>query len=170
MLELQVGAVPGELVAEQDRLDLDSVPRDDPAPRVGVGVVRVDRGDVQLALVAQLPVQRDAPLPQRIEGHAPALLRIVWLLLIWRMTSRTRSIIAMGVPMSRFLVADPKTAVQQPGHHHPVPCGVHRLKPQRPDANGTHPWISTPPPPGRCPKPTGPLLLLRRILCIDIFS
>ncbi len=75
LLDLRVRAVAGQVVAEHDRLHLDPVHRDDPAPGVGIGVVGIDRDDVQLTPVAQLLVQRDAPLPQRVEGHVHALLR-----------------------------------------------------------------------------------------------
>jgi hypothetical protein len=52
MLDRHVRAVPGELMAEQDRLDLDAVHRDDPAPRVRIGMVGIDRQNVQLTPVA----------------------------------------------------------------------------------------------------------------------
>ncbi|MDQ0765978.1 hypothetical protein [Streptomyces canus] len=55
-------------MAEEDRLDLDAVHRDDAALRVRVTVVGIHGLDVELPPVAQL-AQGDAPVFQWVEAH-----------------------------------------------------------------------------------------------------
>nr|WP_232291922.1 hypothetical protein [Frankia sp. QA3] len=63
--------VPGELVAEHHRLDLEAVHRDHPAPRVRINSQPVVRLHVRLRPVPHLIVQRNSLFLERIETHAP---------------------------------------------------------------------------------------------------
>ena len=68
-LHLRVVGVPGELVAEHDRLDLDPVHHHDPTARVRITALDVDRIDVELAPAPELLVDGDSGLIQRVERH-----------------------------------------------------------------------------------------------------
>ena len=68
-LQLEVVGVSGELVGEQDRLDLDPVHEDHPRAGVGVDGVLFVRRDVELGPVAELLLDGDSRLLEGVERH-----------------------------------------------------------------------------------------------------
>jgi hypothetical protein len=72
-LQLTVVRLPGELVGEEDRLDLDPVHQDHPGPGIGVDRSLVIGLDVELRPVAELLGHGDALLVQGVEGHKTLL-------------------------------------------------------------------------------------------------
>src|SRR5690606_29608248 len=67
---VRVGALPRQVVVEEDRLGLDAVHGDHPATGVGGGLVRVGGAHVELTPVADLVVERDALVFQGVEHDA----------------------------------------------------------------------------------------------------
>src|SRR5690606_25018155 len=66
-----VVGVAGELVREDDRLDLDAVHQDHTRPRVGIDGELVERLDVELGPVPELILDRDAGVLQRVHARPP---------------------------------------------------------------------------------------------------